>query len=155
MVEVVQAQEHHIPDIVEVWKEFMDFHGELDPLYTRREDGHVNWERFLDSLIAFEGAFVLVVLDGEKVIAYSITQIKDYPPVFVKKKYGFISDMAVTSTHRRTGIGELMLTGIFDWLESRGIKRVELRVAPNNRMGYSFWKKHGFRDHVQVMCLDR
>jgi len=48
-----------------------------------------------------------------------------------------------------------MLAKIFEWFESRNMDRIELRVLAKNQIGYSFWKKHGFKDYMHVLYLNR
>ncbi|MEM2145759.1 MAG: GNAT family N-acetyltransferase [Candidatus Jordarchaeaceae archaeon] len=154
-MEIVSATYSHVPEIVDLWKEFMDYGGSIDPLFSRREDGHLNFERYLKDLIKSDNSLVLVALDKGHVVAYSISQIFEYPPVFPQEKYGFISDMAVKSKYPRKGIGSQMLAKIFEWFESRNMDKIELHVLAENQIGYSFWKKHGFKDYMHVLYLNR
>jgi ribosomal protein S18 acetylase RimI-like enzyme len=89
------------------------------------------------------------------VVAYSICQIGKYPPVFRLKEYGFISDIAVKATHRRKGIGGLLLARMYGWFASRGLDRIEIHVIPANTIGYSFWIKHGFKDCTHALFIER
>ncbi|MFC1953482.1 hypothetical protein ACFLWR_05065 [Chloroflexota bacterium] len=45
MLEITTASEKHIPEIVELWKEFMDFNAEIDPYDTRGKDSHTQMEK--------------------------------------------------------------------------------------------------------------
>lgn len=150
-MEVTEAAESHVPEIVEMWKDFMDFHRDLDPFFTRNRDAHKNFEAYVRELIHSEDAQVLVAVDNGHVRAYSISQIQTYPPIYLDEKYGFISDLAVRPAYRRRGIGVTMLHKMFEWFTSHGIHRIELHVAAKNRIGYSFWEKHGFRDYVHIL----
>jgi ribosomal protein S18 acetylase RimI-like enzyme len=155
VVTIIPAEDSHVPEIVELWQEFIDFHKDIDPFCTRREDGHINFEEFVRSLIESENSHVLVALDDDSVVAYSICQVEKYPPVLRQEEYGFISDMAVKATHRRRGIGELLLTQMFDWFESRNLDRIELHVVHGNKVGYSFWTKHEFKDCRHTLYIER
>jgi len=133
----------------------MDFHKDIDPYYARSEDGHLNFGKYVKDLIKAEDSQVLVALEQGVVVAYSISQIAKRPPVFEHQTYGFVSDVAVKSNHQRKAIGERLLVKIYEWFESNQISRVELRVASKNQIGYSFWRKHGFRDFVHLLYLNR
>lgn len=170
MFHILRAGEEHIPAIIEIWKEFMDFHRERDPFFSRREDGHANFEKFLDERMASPDSLVLVAIDdsealrasslegrshsGGKVVAYSIALVASYPPVFERRNYGHLSDIAVLKGYRRRGIGERMLAEIRKFFAERGITRIELRVASGNDIGVAFWRKMGFREFVQVMYME-
>jgi len=42
MMEIIPARVEHIPEIVEIWKEFIDYHGEFEPVFRRCEEGHIS-----------------------------------------------------------------------------------------------------------------
>jgi len=150
-LEIIPATQGHVPQILELWKEFEDFHKEIDSFFTRSKDGHVKFGEFVHRQMDSEDSLVLVAVNGKDVIAYSISRISKHPPVFELESYGDIIDLAVTSTDRRRGIGTEMLGKIYEWFKSRGMNRVELRVAVRNQIGYSFWKKHGFQDYIHTL----
>ncbi|UCB43309.1 MAG: GNAT family N-acetyltransferase [Dehalococcoidales bacterium] len=155
-IEIVEATESHIPDIVELWKEFMDHHKDIDPRFPAREDAHVSFEQHIRELMGTEDTLVLVALDESRVVGFSISQVNSYPPIWVESdKHGFIDTMAITADYRRKGIGEHMLGRIFESFASHGIDRIELTVAARNEVGYSFWRKHGFKDFSHRLYLQR
>ena|SRR3972149_2552814 len=154
-MEIVTASEKHIPEILELWKEFMDFHKDIDTRFPLSVNASVNQENHLRASLQSENAQLLVAIDKSHVIAYSLSEINKYPPIFTRDTYGFISDMAVKSNYRRKGIGEEMLARIHKWFDSRKIDRIELNVAARNQVGYPFWRKHGFKDYAHRLYLDR
>lgn len=150
-MDIIEATDSHVPGIVEVWKELMDFHRNIDPFFTRNENAHIYFKTYVAEHIQSDDAYVLVCVDNGEVVGFAISFIHAYPPIFLEKTCGFISDIAVTSGYRRKGIGSALLEKIFTWFASRGITRVELRVASQNQIGYAFWKKHGFTDYMHVL----
>jgi GNAT superfamily N-acetyltransferase len=155
MVEIVKAEERHFSELSEVWKEFMDFHKRIDPYLTRKEDGHIIFINYMRELMAKpEENLLLVALDSEHVVGYSLSMVAKRAPVFEQQVYGLISDMAVAGGYRRKGVGEKMLAEIFKWFRSKGINRVELSVAHGNPLGGPFWKKQGFKDYLHRVYRD-
>jgi ribosomal protein S18 acetylase RimI-like enzyme len=150
---ITPASESHIPEIVELWKEFMDFHSAIDPYFARNEEGHSRFEEWVRELMKSDSALVSVALEDDKVIAYSLSQINKRPPLFKKVDYGYIYDLAVKREYRRKGIGERMLGKIVEWFKSREINRIELMVLSENKTAFSFWKKHGFEVFLKRMYL--
>ncbi len=153
-MEVVKARKSDIPAILEIWKELMDFHVPFDSRYTLSDDAEESMGKNLARLIAAEDALVIIAVENTKPMGFGIARIDKYPPVFVKQTCGTIEDLAVSSEHRRKGLGELMVKEVLDWFRFRGIDRVELRVASMNTVGYSFWRKHGFTDYMHIMYRD-
>jgi len=154
-MEITVAEDSHVPGIVEVWKEFMDFHKKIDPYNERSEDGHIHMEKYLRDSMNSQDAIVLVALDDDSVVGYSISAIGKRHPVFQQDTQGVIHDMAVKSDYRRKGVGGEMLAKIDEWFQSRNIDRIELSVAAKNQIGYSFWKKHGFQDYTHRLYLEK
>ena len=153
-MEVVKALKSDIPAILELWKELMDFHVPFDSRYTLSEGAEESMKDHLERLVEAEDALVIMAVENTKPMGFGIARIRNYPPVFIKQTHGTIEDLAVSSEHRRKGIGELMLNEMLDWFRSLGIDRVELRVASMNTIGYSFWRKHGFADYMYIMYRD-
>ena len=154
-MEIVEANDAHIPGIVDVWKEFMDFHKDIAPSLARSKDGHLNFADHLRDLIGSGENYLLVALDKNRVVGYSLSQIRKNPPVYERQTLGLIFEMAVMSDYRRQGIGEKMLRRILDWFATHNIDRIELSVIARNQVGYSFWKKHGFKDYRHRLYLEK
>ncbi|MGD0794153.1 MAG: GNAT family N-acetyltransferase [Dehalococcoidales bacterium] len=147
MIKIVKAEEQHIPEICKLWLEFMYFHRDIDYIFTPRDGAVVGFEEeMVRRLMKFEDGLVLIALDGEQVVAYSLSEIRSSKGLKLEK-FGAIDHVAVTASYRRRGVGEKMVSEILKWFKSRNIERVELEVLTKNPIGYSFWKKHGFTDY--------
>ena len=154
-IKIIEAQDSHVPEIMKMWVKFMNYHRDLDPFFQMRRDGHKKAEEYIRNLLKSEDSQILVAIKGDKIVGYSIAVISKHPPVLKVERYGFIDDLSVKPRYRRTGIGAKMLERILEWFESKGIKRIELKVVPTNEIGYSFWKKHGFREYLHFLYLDK
>jgi len=154
MIEIVKAEAAHVDGIVERWIELMDFHAARDPLFTRGDDAHVGFGKYLTEAMTRPTSLVLVAVDGPSVVGYILSMINTLPPVFVKQEYGFISDLAVAPSHRHRNIGTVLTEKTIEWFLAQGIDRVELRVAACNEIGISFWRANGFEEHVYVMSRE-
>lgn len=52
--------------------------------------------------------------------------------------------LAIDPTEQGTGIAQLMMKLIFEYLQSQNIMRVDLMVEEDNQRAYTFYKKLGF-----------
>jgi hypothetical protein len=50
-ITISAAKDSHVPGIVELWKELMDFHSSMDPHFTRSEDSHEVFGKYVQDLI--------------------------------------------------------------------------------------------------------
>ncbi len=149
-----EATTRDIPQIVELWTEFFDFHKERDIHFSRSAKAPENFANYIGENLGNEEVRVYVAELNGKVVAYLLAMIQNYPPVFERKQYGFISDLAVTSTCRGSGIGSELFDLARDWFSQKEITRVEIEVAITNKPATSFWNKMGFRSYKEVKYLE-
>jgi ribosomal protein S18 acetylase RimI-like enzyme len=155
-IRIKLAGEEHIPGVVGFWKDFMNHHQAKDPFLTMRKGADKEFSNYLREVISADDTHALVaLLNKEEVVGFSISAVKNHPPVFMYTKYGEIIDLAIHDDYRHMGIGEEMLKIIFEWFDAHDARRIELRVAAKNMNGYSFWEKHGFVECLHVLNLDR
>ena len=148
---ITQATEADIPDLVEIWKDYMDYHRDIDSFYTVEERGPASFGAYLAELMGQENVLIVKAENGDECAGFAIAKIESRPPVYEEKMFGHITDMAVRPTHRRHGAGERMLERLFDWFRQRNISRVQLNVVPDNSVGFSFWRKMGFETFLLAM----
>jgi len=152
MVEIVRAREHHTSDIGKLWLEFIRFHQDIDLIFTPLDGAVQGFEKEeLRRLMKSEDGLVLVALDGERVIGYSLSEIKNPPKGLKRDEYGYVHHMAITTSCRHKGIGEQMLDEIIKWFHTKHVDRIELEVTTKNHNAYSFWEKHGFTDYIRTL----
>jgi ribosomal protein S18 acetylase RimI-like enzyme len=137
--------------IVEIWKEFMDFHAVRDRHFTRSVQGHERFADFISGRIVHDASCVVVAEQAQKVVGYCLAVLSHYPPVFLYDTYGMISDLAVSASHRRQGIGQALVEHALAWFAERKISRIELRVAITNEISMAFWRKMGFNPYVEIL----
>ncbi|MBN2076323.1 MAG: GNAT family N-acetyltransferase [Dehalococcoidales bacterium] len=153
-MEIIEASEKHIPEITKLWMEFMYFNTDIEPFDTSGDNVLTQVETHLRKKIASDDSLVLVAMDDQKAVGYSISKITRMPPFSRGKTIGIIYDMAITASHRRKGIGKEMLESIKAWFKERNVKRIELSVVTKNTIGNSFWKEQGFQDYEQILYID-
>jgi ribosomal protein S18 acetylase RimI-like enzyme len=151
MIEIVRAEEYQVSDIGKLWLEFIRFHQDIDPIFTPHDNAVSGFEEYeVRRLMKSEDGLVLVALDGGLVVGYSLSEIQTSKGLKLGR-FGYVHDMAVTTSYRRRGIGEKMFGEIIKWFCSRNIDRIELEIATKNQVAHSFWKKHGFTDYMRKL----
>ena len=153
-MEIIEASEKHIPEITKLWMEFMYFNAKIEPFDTSGDKVLTQVETHLRNKITSDDSLVLVALDDQKTVGYSISQITRMPPFSRGKTIGVIYDMAVTASHRKKGIGREMLDRIKAWFKEHEVKRIEISVVTKNTIGSSFWRDQGFQDYEQILYIE-
>ena len=149
-----EATKQDIPKIIELWKEFIDFHKDRDPFFSRSKEGPDNFGEYVLENMSKEDAIVYVAESNGEVVAYILSIIKNYPPAFEIKKFGLITDLAVASGSRRSGIGVHLFEMAKDWFVKKGMNRIEIGVAVTNEISTSFWEKIGFKPYKKTCYLE-
>jgi ribosomal protein S18 acetylase RimI-like enzyme len=153
-MEIVIAQESHIPEIIRLWLEFSKFHEDLDhPWYPLKAEAPTGFEAYLRKEMAAEKSRVIVALDKGHVVGYIIAAINKMTEVWVRERYGYVDQLAITAAYRHQGIGSDLLKEVLNWFKSENLDLIELSIAAKNSIGYSFWKKHGFKDSSHTLYI--
>lgn len=79
----------------------------------------------------------LVAVEGAKIVGFLISE--ENPPL------GHIITLDVAESHRRKGVGTLLLLESEEHLRFRGVRTVLLETATTNETGIAFWERHGYR----------
>ena len=152
-MEIREASEKHIPEITKLWMEFMYFNAEIEPFDTSGDNVLSQVETHLKNRITSDDALVVVAIDDNKVIGYSISEVTQKPSALRNKNLGIIYDMAITADHRGKGIGKAMLDRIKAWFKERDIKRIEISAVTKKTIGDTFWQEQGFQNYEEIMYL--
>jgi len=153
-VKIREAVMEDVPAIIEIWKELMDFHKELDAIFSRSATGHERFAEFLTSNMEKEDSCVLVAADGGHLVGYCQACISNYPPVLVREKYVEIFDMAVTEKYQRQGIGRMIIDVLRRWYADKDVDRIELKYLTANKSAEEFWTKMGFKPYLKTAFLE-
>jgi ribosomal-protein-alanine N-acetyltransferase len=87
--------------------------------------------------LAQPGAECLIAADAGKIVGFLISE--ENPPL------GHIVTLDVVESHRRHGVGSLLLAESEAHMMFRGVRTVLLETATTNEAGIAFWERHGYR----------
>lgn len=152
-ITIRSATQEDLPAIKELWKEFMDFHKERDPFFSRVDDAHEDFGLFMKGNINKDDWLVLVAIDEGRVIGYGTATVMSYPPIYVEPRYGYIQDVAVTRAYRGRGVGRQLFERMGTWFREKNVSRLELEVAVTNEVSQAFWQEIGFKDFTKKLSM--
>ena len=154
MIDIIKAEEHHIPYICDLWLEFMYYSGDIVHFVTVNEGSKAGFDKdYLRPHMEPEKNLVLVAMDGDKMVGYLHGEVKDVPH-FIHGQIGYVQHLFVTEAYRRRGIGERLYNEIIKWFRSRDIKMIHLDALVKNKVADSFWRKHGYMDFQKTLYLE-
>ena len=155
---VRDARAADLDRVAELWVAITEHHRPLDPLFTMRRDAAVPLRELLFALYRDPDCAIFVYEEpgpgGDvpgQIVGMAIVRVDLAPPILEEVERAEITDLGVRASHRRLGIGRLLLDEALAWVRSRGVERVELQVAAGNREGQAFWRALGFGELMHVL----
>jgi len=85
---------------------------------------------------ALSSAECLLAVEEDDIAGFILTEL-DGP-------LAHIITLDVAETHRRSGVGSLLLDAAEDNLSAQGVRTVFLETAVNNHAAVNFWSRHGY-----------
>jgi ribosomal protein S18 acetylase RimI-like enzyme len=79
----------------------------------------------------------LLAADDSRIVGFILT--KENPPL------GHIVTLDVAESHRRVGVGSVLLRESEHNLALRGVRTILLETATDNAGAIAFWQRHGYR----------
>lgn len=131
-------------------------HYEFDPkrFMAVSPQTETRYGAFLESQFGKPDVIVLVAeLDGE-VAGYVYAGLEGYDYMALRGPAGALYDVVVDPTHRRNGVGRVLVSAAMDFLRSRGAPRVVLSTAEHNEEAQRLFARAGFRRTMIEMTAE-
>lgn len=154
-MKIREAIRSDIENITKIWKEMMDFHIERDGSFNIANNAPKEFAKFIKENLSSRDWSVFVSEHNEEVIGYVLAKIEKRPPVFKELDFCEIFDLAIKQEFRRKGIGESLLSKVFQWCSEKKIKRIEVKIAVSNEISTKFWRKMGFKPYVEILYINK
>jgi ribosomal protein S18 acetylase RimI-like enzyme len=109
---------------------------------------------YITSIVEDENACLWIAKHEGQVVGILhilIRETRDIP-ILVPRRYAVIDNIAVSTTHRRKGIGRALVQAADRWAVERGIDQIELHVWEFNEGARAFYEKLGYRTAGRRMC---
>ena len=145
------AEEEDVTTIAAIWMEFMQYHAQFDVSMKPREGAEAVFGDYLKTCLGDENRRIIVAEDKGDIVGYAMGRIDQRPPIYDETVFGFITDVAVTESRRREGIGSALAMELYQWYSSRLVTTIEAYVQNSNTMAKDFWQKQGFISWVTTI----
>ncbi len=134
-----------------LWTAVALHHASFDPLFAPRVDSEHQIRRLLAAQLREPDGAVFVWERAGDLAGFCAARIDRAPPILEETERAEITDLGVREGDRRRGVGRALVQAALDWAASRGVRRVEVRVASRNPEGQGFWRALGFDDLMDVL----
>jgi len=122
-------------------------HHDFDPQRFMRPLPGIEkgYGRFLTSQIGQEDAIVMVAEADGEVGGYVYATLEDRSWRELRDACGYIEDIVVRESARRSGVATMLMNAAIEWLGDRGAPRVLLLTATPNAGAQELFTRLGFR----------
>ncbi len=86
---------------------------------------------------------IWIMRDGSNAVGYTVLTF-NYDVEFGGLE-GILTELFICSKYRKRGLGRQMLTVVYDYCRSLGIRTIELQVEEHNRGALAFYRRLGFK----------
>jgi GNAT superfamily N-acetyltransferase len=151
-VTVREATPGDLDAVLDLWKDLMALHHELDNRHwVRAEDGGRGYREWVAESVVEEDRLLLVAEAEDTVVGFLHGLLKDAPSPMAPRLNGHVTDLAVAEEFRRNGVGSQLVTAAQEWFKKRGANGLTVNVAVRNSNGRSFWGNMGFEPWTQTV----
>jgi GNAT superfamily N-acetyltransferase len=121
---------------------------------TTLKNGEIHYYD-LAKMLENENAQVLVVENNFEIVASGFVQILEAEDFNKFGQYSSFRFMYVKEMHRNKGLNKMILDGLIEWSDSKGIKEIKLNVYDRNIPALNAYLKAGFKKTMVEMQLLR
>lgn len=152
-INIRKASISDFEELCSIFEEADKLHVEKLPDTFREAEKPVRPKEFIISIIYDEKQVLYVAELHKEIIGCIHVCIINSPPIpiFVKRLYGEIDTICVSSKYRHVGVGKLLMREAEIWLKENGVHEVELNVYHFNKSAIGLYEKLGYQDKSKRM----
>ncbi|HEY33634.1 MAG TPA: GNAT family N-acetyltransferase [Dehalococcoidia bacterium] len=140
------AEEKDYEGITQIFDEIDLLHIKALPhIFTKADEPPRNKEHISNILRGGNSAIFLAESDNQIVglIEIEIRQTPSFP-LMVKRRYVYVSSIAVTAAFRGYGIGKALMTKVEQWARDKNVSQIEFNVWDFNQDALMFFQRLGY-----------
>jgi len=140
----VRAARHaDVPALAAIWQELMELHERTDERFALADDAVVRWRALAHEILGRDDGFLQIAeLDG-RAVGFCLGWLAKNPAIYKVSEVGFISEIAVTASCRRKGVGRALIDAARAWFRAHRVEEFQLSTAVWNTDAQSFWAANG------------
>ncbi|MGX2962129.1 N-acetyltransferase family protein (plasmid) [Peribacillus sp. JNUCC 23] len=138
----------------DIVKEGQDEHADALPYIFNKVD-KVMPESYFKELLEDPNSEILVARANGGVVGFAVMELNESPPFdsMVPRKYAYMNDFGVKSSHQKRGIGKDLFDACVNWSKNKGASSLDLNVWEFNQKAIAFYNKNGMKSISRKMTL--
>jgi GNAT superfamily N-acetyltransferase len=155
-VHVRRATRADLPVLGRLGAHLIRVHVEFDRrrFVTPTGNPEAGYAHFLGTQLDADDAIVLVAERDGTAIGYAYAAIEPFSWKELRNAAGFVHDIVVAQTERRTGVAGALMEAAIAWVREQGAASVMLWTAAQNEAAQRLFEGLGFRRTMIEMTRD-
>ena len=122
-------------------------HTALDPdYYAPSPAADEEFGNYLQKRINDADFKVFVAKEGGNCVGYVMGWIEQRPPLYLKRRVGYLSNIFVDEAHQKKQVGAQLYRALETWFQERKVDYIEIRADARNSAAMKSFKKYGFKE---------
>jgi L-amino acid N-acyltransferase YncA len=144
-IEIREATEDDLDDIVDLWELLVEHHQAYSEHFKLARDGRRKWSAYLEEKFSEKSTKLIVADEDGELVGFMLCLMSPGRPIFSEKTVGVVSDAYVVKHRRMKGVMREMLVVALRWFHKNKIKAAEVNVSAANLEARSAWAQLGFK----------
>jgi GNAT superfamily N-acetyltransferase len=144
-VVIRRAKRSDYSAICELFRQGDAHHARAQPGEYRVQRGPSRPRKYIDRLIDDRDTLVLLATKAERTVGIAVANVMRIAGgPRVRKKIGIVDSVVVDRSHRRKGVGSLLMNELEAWAKKRRLVDLRLNVIDANRGALAFYAALGY-----------
>ena len=155
-VKIKLCQDEFVPQLTELWKEYVVDQVEEDPLlpYFDLEASTEGFRKNVEALMKKEPQGFLVALLDSEVVGFVVSFKEAFSPNYVmKRRIGQIQIVHVKRAFRRRGTATKLINAAFEYLKGNGCSVILTETGEKNTESMQMFEKLGFKQRGKLVAF--
>jgi ribosomal protein S18 acetylase RimI-like enzyme len=147
MIKVRRARPADIPLIARGQKELNRYHLQYEAgFYAPAPAASKEFQAYLAKKLGDPDFLVLAAEDGAAIAGFALAWVERRPPLYKKRKVGYLSNIYVDEAHRRSGLGTRLYARVEAWFRAKKVDFIQTRAHVRNRATLKTFRRWGLKD---------
>ena len=126
---------------------FTHLHTTIDPAYyAPSSNADEEFKNYIKKRINDNDFKIFTAKDNGACIGYVMGWIEYRPPIYHKRKIGYLSNIYVDETHQKRKTGEKLYLTMERWFRGKKVDFIEIKADARNSAAIKSFKKYGFKE---------
>jgi GNAT superfamily N-acetyltransferase len=153
---VRKAERRDLPSLGRLGVMLMQTHYDFDRqrFLAPAPGSEAGYASFLGNILESEEDSVFVAEMNGVIAGYVYAALEPLSWKELRGPAGFIHDIVVLTTSRKTGVAKSLMKAALGWLREKGAPRVVVWTAASNETARTMFRRAGFRDTMIEMTME-